>query len=74
MTLSPQPRLLGTLLAGSVLFLLLLLSPLFIIAPLIFYLAMAGFIVVEAGRLPAKSGFMASRVLPEPLSLGEVQA
>ena len=74
MTLSPQPRLLGTLLAGSVLFLLLLLSPLFIIAPLIFYLAMAGLIVVEAGRLPAKSGFMASRVLPEPLSLGEVQA
>jgi uncharacterized protein (DUF58 family) len=74
MTLLPQPRLLATLLAGSVLFLLLLLSPVFIIAPLIYYGAMAGIVIAEAGRLPSKSGFMASRVLPQPFSLGEVQS
>ncbi len=74
MTLLPQPRLLATLLAGSVLFLLLLLSPVFVIAPLLYYAAMAGIIIAEAGRLPSKSGFMASRVLPQPFSLGEVQS
>src|SRR6202140_5885835 len=74
MTLLPQRRLLATLLAGSVLFLLLLLSPVFTIAPLLYYAAMAGIIIAEAGRLPSKSGFMASRVLPQPFSLGEVQS
>jgi len=74
MTLIPQPRLLATLVAGSVLFLLLLLSPVFIIAPLLYYAAMAGILVAEAGRLPSKSGFMASRVLPQPFSLGELQS
>ena len=74
MTLIPQPRLLATLVAGSVLFLLLLLSPVFVIAPLVYYAAMAGILVAEAGRLPSKSGFMASRVLPQPFSLGELQS
>ena len=74
MTLLPQRRLLATLLAGSVLFLLLLLSPVFIIAPLLYYAAMAGIIIAEANQLPRKSGFVASRVLPQPFSLGEVQA
>ena len=74
MTLLPQPRLLATLLAGSVLFLLLLLSPVLIIVPLLYYAAMAGLLIAEAGRLPSASGFMASRVLPQPFSLGEVQS
>src|SRR6202171_1284400 len=74
MTLLPQQRLLATLIAGTVLFLLLLLSPLLIIAPLLYYAAMAGLLIAEAGRLPSKSGFMASRVLPQPFSLGEVQS
>ena len=74
MTLLPQRRLLATLIAGTVLFLLLLLSPLLIIAPLLYYAAMAGLLMAEAGRLPSKSGFMASRVLPQPFSLGEVQS
>ena len=73
MTLIPRPRLLATLLPGTVLFLLLLLSPVFIIAPLIYFAAMAALIVADAGRLPRKPGFVASRVLPEPFSLGEVQ-
>src|SRR5882672_4992181 len=74
MTLLPQPRLLAALLAGSVLFLLLLLSPLFILAPVLYYAAMAGVIIAEATRLPTRSGFMASRVLPQPFSLGELQS
>jgi uncharacterized protein (DUF58 family) len=74
MTLLPQRRLLVTLIAGTVLFLLLLLSPVLIIAPLLYYAAMAGLLIAEAGRLPSKSGFMASRVLPQPFSLGEVQS
>jgi len=74
MTLLPQRRLLATLIAGTVLFLLLLMSPLLIIAPLLYYAAMAGLLIAEAGRLPSKSGFMASRVLPQPFSLGEVQS
>jgi uncharacterized protein (DUF58 family) len=73
-TLIPRPRLLATLLPGTVLFLLLLLSPVFILAPLIYFAAMAGVIAADAARLPGKKGFVASRVLPEPLSLGEVQA
>src|SRR6202051_4732607 len=74
MTLLPQRRLLVTLIAGAFLFLLLLLSPLLIIAPLLYYAAMAGLLIAEAGRLPSKSGFVASRVLPQPFSLGEVQS
>src|SRR3981081_3239939 len=73
MTLLPQRRLLAALVFGSVLFLLLLLSPVFVIAPLLYYGAMAGMIIAEAGRLPSQSGFRASRVLPDPFSLGEVQ-
>src|SRR5438093_2636370 len=74
MTLLPQPRLLAALVGGSVLFLLLLLSPVFIIVPLLYYAAMGVLILADARRLPPKSGFMASRVLPQPFSLGEVQA
>src|SRR6202047_1070818 len=74
MTILPQPRLLVGFLAGSVLFLLLLLDPLFAIVPLLYYVAMAGIVIAEARRLPDKSGFMASRVLPQPFSLGEVQS
>ena len=73
MSLIPRPRLLATLLAGTVLFLLLLLSPLLIIAPIVYFGAMLGLVVADALRLPRKSEFVVSRVLPEPLSLGEVQ-
>jgi uncharacterized protein (DUF58 family) len=73
MTLVPQPRLLGILLAGCVLFLLLLLSPLFLVAPIVYFVAVAATVAADARRLPTASAFVASRVLPEPLSLGEVQ-
>ena len=74
MTLVPRPRLLAALIAGSVLFLLLLLSPVFIIVPLLYYAAIGTLILADSRRLPRRSGFMASRVLPQPFSLGEVQA
>src|SRR5438093_13509981 len=74
MTLLPQPRLLAALVGGSVLFLLLLLSPVFIIVPLLYYAAMGVLVLADARRLPPKSGFMGSRVLPQPFSLGEVQS
>jgi len=74
LTLVPRPRLLAALIAGSVLFLLLLLSPVFIIVPLLYYAAMGALILADSRRLPRRSGFMASRVLPQPFSLGEVQA
>src|SRR2546421_3209873 len=73
MTLLPQVRLLAVLLAGCVLFLLLLLSPLFAVVPFIYYMATAVVMLADARRLPKTSAFAASRVLPEPLSLGEVQ-
>src|ERR1700730_12024220 len=74
MTILPQPRLLVGFLAGSGVFLLLLRSPLSAFVPLLYSLARAGIVIAEARRLPDKSGFMASRVLPQPFSLGEVQS
>ena len=74
MTLVPQPRLLITLLLGAVLILLVLVHPVFLILFLAYYAALLGFALADGARLPKKSGFMASRVLPQPFSLGEVQS
>lgn len=74
MTLVPRPRLILALLPGSMLILLALLNPAFLLVALIYYAAMAAVLIADAGRLPKPSGFMASRVLPQPFSLGEVQA
>jgi len=73
-TLAPQPRLLIALLLGTLLILLILVHPVFLIAFLAYYAALLGVVLADAGRLPKTSGFMASRVLPEPFSLGEVQS
>jgi uncharacterized protein (DUF58 family) len=73
-TLVPQPRLLTALIGGTLLILLMLLHPAFLAVVLAYYAALIGLAAADAGRLPRTSGFMASRVLPEPMSLGEVQA
>jgi len=73
-TLVPQPRLLIALLLGAVLILLVLVHPVFLILFLAYYAALLGFALADGARLPKKSGFMASRVLPQPFSLGEVQS
>jgi uncharacterized protein (DUF58 family) len=73
-TLAPQPRLLLALLLGALLILLILVHPVFLLAFLAYYAGLLGLVLAEARRLPKPSGFMASRVLPEPFSLGEVQS
>ena len=73
MTLVPQQRLLIALLFGTVLILLVLVHPVFLVVFLAYYAALLGFAIADAARLPKKSGFMASRVLPLPFSLGEIQ-
>jgi uncharacterized protein (DUF58 family) len=73
-TLVPQRRLLAALLAGALLIVLILVNVLFVVIFFAYYAALLGVVLTDARRLPRKSGFMASRVLPEPFSLGEVQA
>ena len=74
MSLSPQPRLLGALCLGAFLILLVLLSPLFWLVVIAYHVALVAAVVADARRLPSKKGFAASRVLPQPFSLGERQA
>lgn len=73
MTLIPQRRLIVALLAGTPLIVLILLYPLLFVVVIGYYAALLGLAIADAIRLPARSGFAVSRVLPEPFSLGEVQ-
>ena len=61
------------LLIGTLLVLLVLLHPVFLLVFIGYYAALLGLVIRDASRLPHKSGFAASRVLPEPFSLGERQ-
>jgi uncharacterized protein (DUF58 family) len=74
MSLAPQPRLLVALLAGALLVLLVLLSPVFWLIVIVYHGVLLGLVTVDARRLPPRKGFAASRVLPQPFSLGETQA
>ena len=74
MSLAPQPRLLIALLAGAILVLLVLLSPVFWLVVIVYHGVLLGMVAVDARRLPPGTGFAASRVLPQPFSLGEIQA
>ena len=74
MSLAPQPRLLIALLAGAILVLLVLLSPVFWLVVIVYHGVLLGMVAVDARRLPPGKGFAASRVLPQPFSLGEIQA
>ena len=73
LTLIPQRRLLAALLGGAPLILLILVHPVLLFVVVAYYAVLAGFVLADAGRLPKPGGFAASRVLPEPFSLGEVQ-
>jgi uncharacterized protein (DUF58 family) len=70
----PQRRLLVALLIGTPLVLLVVVHPIFLLVVAGYYAAVFGLVVADATRLPAPAGFAASRVLPRPFSLGEVQA
>jgi uncharacterized protein (DUF58 family) len=74
MTLIPQRRLIAALLAGVPLIILITVHPVFLALVLGYYVVLIGIAVADTARLPAASGFAASRVLPEPFSLGEIQA
>lgn len=74
MTLIPQRRLMAALLAGTPLIILIIVHPVFWLVVGGYYLAVLAIAARDVARLPAASGFAASRVLPEPFSLGEVQA
>ncbi len=74
MSLAPQPRLLGALLLGALSVLLVLLSPLLWLFAIGYHVALVWLVVADARRLPRRRGFAASRVLPQPFSLGETQA
>jgi uncharacterized protein (DUF58 family) len=74
MSLIPQRRLIAALLAGTPLIVLIVIHPVFWIVVGAYYLALLWLAASDAARLPPASGFAASRVLPEPFSLGELQA
>jgi len=74
MSLAPQPRLLVALLGGALLVLLILLSPLFWLIVIAYHALLLGLIAADVRRLPPRKGFAASRVLPQPFSLGETQS
>jgi len=73
-TLVPQRRLLAALVGGALLIVLILVNNAFVVIFIAYYAGLLGIVFSEAGRLPRPGGFMASRVLPEPFSLGEPQA
>jgi len=62
------------LLVGTPLIVLILVHPVFLVVVLAYYAAVFYLAASDVARLPAPAGFAASRVLPEPFSLGEVQA
>ncbi len=74
MSLAPQPRLLLALLVGALSVVLVLLSPLSWLLVIGYHAVLVGLVVADGRRLPRRRGFAASRVLPQPFSLGERQA
>src|SRR5579864_1312388 len=62
------------LLVGTPLIVLILVHPVFLVVVLAYYASVFYLAASDVARLPAPAGFAASRVLPEPFSLGEVQA
>lgn len=74
MTLVPQRRLLAALVGGALLIVVLLVNIGFVVILVAYYAVLIGIALADARGLPRPGGFMASRVLPEPFSLGEQQA
>src|SRR5919109_2987239 len=73
-TVVPQRRLIVALLAGTLLIVLILVQPVFLLLVLAYYAALLGIAFADGMRLPGKVGFEVGRVLPQPFSLGEIQA
>ena len=73
LTLVPQRRTLGFGVLGAALVAAIVLSPLFIGLAVLYHAGLAAVLVRDARRLPPPSAFRATREVPEPLSLGELQ-
>jgi uncharacterized protein (DUF58 family) len=73
LTLVPQRRTLAVLVLGAMLVVLIVASPAFIAVAIVYHAALATVLVRDARRLPPARAFAATRQVPEPLSLGEVQ-
>jgi uncharacterized protein (DUF58 family) len=66
--------LIAALLLGTPLVVLIIVHPIFLLLVLGYYVGVIGLAARSAARLPSPAGFMASRVLPQPFSMGEQQA
>jgi uncharacterized protein (DUF58 family) len=74
LTVVPQRRLLAALVGGALLIVLILVNVGFVVILIAYYAVVIGIALADMRGLPRPGGFMASRVLPEPFSLGEPQA
>lgn len=73
MTLIPQPRLLAALVGGAALIALTALTPVMWAVVLGYHAVVLVVAAGEAARLPRRSDFHVSRLLPSPFSLGQAQ-
>src|SRR5207244_8717004 len=60
-------------LVGAALVVLIVASPAFVLLALAYHAGLAAVLVRDARSLPPPNAFSASREMPEPLSLGQVQ-
>jgi uncharacterized protein (DUF58 family) len=58
---------------GATLVVLIVASPAFVVLALVYHATLAAVLVRDARRLPSPGGFTATRQVPGPLSLGELQ-
>jgi uncharacterized protein (DUF58 family) len=69
----PQRRTLGVVVLGAALVVSIVASQAFIALAVVYHVTLAVVLVRDALRLPPAGAFTATRQVPEPLSLGEVQ-
>jgi uncharacterized protein (DUF58 family) len=69
--LAPQPRLLWAIAFGAGLIALAVVSPVFGAVAVVYHAALVIVVARDLALLPGPDGFVASRAMPEPFSLGE---
>jgi uncharacterized protein (DUF58 family) len=72
--LAPQPRLLWAIAIGAALIALAVASPVLGIVAVIYHVGLVLLLSRDLALLPGRSGFNVRRVVPEPFSLGELEA
>jgi uncharacterized protein (DUF58 family) len=71
--LAPQPRLLWAIAIGAALIALAVASPLLGLVALVYHVGLVLILSRDLALLPARAGFNARRIVPEPFSLGELE-